>query len=442
MRLLKLSLIPLLAVLVLLVVTPWIIGQNIRANLLNNITSLFPAEAGQQLQFREEDFASGWFSSSATIIAEYNPLGLEEPLVLELDFAINHGPLLMTPEGVNLGLAQARIEPRIEDSELNEELNETLSELPFPAPEIYFDLLVYFDQSLLLNLQIDPINYNGTDGTLAFAGLTASLHSQADLSADFTLNMGAFSAYNPAGDMGFTINGISLSSHSDQLNDVMAPANANLLADQISSAGPFPFSIASVETDSVLRQSAEDASAIDIAQSLTLNDIVMELPVTYLQFDSQINEISRSLIQGYYDLAEQMQADINAGGTMSMDSSALGEDIALIFLRNRLVTHNELNTSAFAGDHNAELHVTWTGVPDLADFASLAPAAVVNALEMSLTIDLDLDAVMRSPAAQMVDTYAQQGFIRIENGRILLQASLADGEFNLNGDILPLNQFL
>ncbi|MCH8176531.1 MAG: hypothetical protein IIC59_15260 [Proteobacteria bacterium] len=47
---------------------------------------------------------------------------------------------------------------------------------------------------------------------------------------------------------------------------------------------------------------------------------------------------------------------------------------------------------------------------------------------------------MRSPAAEMVDPYVQQQYIRIDNGRILLNGSVEDGELILNGELIPLDQ--
>ncbi len=437
MRTLKILLLPLLVLAVFAAVAPWFIGQNIQANTLPTLQNLLPPETRQQIQFTQQEFTPGWFSSTATVQARYNPLGLEEPLNVELDFDFTHGPLLITDSGLRLGLAHARILPSITE----EAFSNALAELPFPPPAAYFDLLLYFDQALQLDFVVEPLNYSGNDGDFAFAGLHASLLANADLSANFSFNMGAFSISEPDNGLGFTINDMEITSYSEQLNDLMAPASARLSMQQISSAGPFPIAVDSLQAHSQLQRSAAAQEAIDISQSIALRDIEMELPLTSLQFDTELNEVPRSLIEGYYDLLEQMQTQINAGGGVTGDMGDLGEEIALIGLRNRLVSNNRLQSVAFQGEHQAELNLTWAGIPDIASLADLQPAAIVNALNLSLLIDLDESAINRSPAGQMIAPYARQGYVRIENGRILLQASLTNGELNLNGDIMPLNQF-
>ena len=64
----------------------------------------------------------------------------------------------------------------------------------------------------------------------------------------------------------------------------------------------------------------------------------------------------------------------------------------------------------------------------------------IDALTVKLDLSLDLAAIMRSPAAEMVDPYVQQQYIRIDNGRILLNGSVEDGELVLNGELIPLDQ--
>jgi uncharacterized protein YdgA (DUF945 family) len=60
---------------------------------------------------------------------------------------------------------------------------------------------------------------------------------------------------------------------------------------------------------------------------------------------------------------------------------------------------------------------------------------------MSLDIALDFDSIMRSPAAEQVKAYVEQGFIIIENEKVLVKATLNNSQLTLNGEDIPLDQF-
>jgi len=65
----------------------------------------------------------------------------------------------------------------------------------------------------------------------------------------------------------------------------------------------------------------------------------------------------------------------------------------------------------------------------------------IAALDMSLDIALDFDSIMSSPAAEQVKAYVEQGFIIIENEKVLVKATLNNSQLTLNGEDIPLDQF-
>ena len=60
---------------------------------------------------------------------------------------------------------------------------------------------------------------------------------------------------------------------------------------------------------------------------------------------------------------------------------------------------------------------------------------------MELHLSLDLEAVTRSPFSAMIDPYVQQGYITLDNGRILLDMTMANEQLTINGDVTPLGNF-
>jgi hypothetical protein len=119
----------------------------------------------------------------------------------------------------------------------------------------------------------------------------------------------------------------------------------------------------------------------------------------------------------------------------------LAQDLTLTAARNSLVFNNLLEANVFEGDHSADIRIDWEGLPQVNNSADIDSEDALAALKVELTVSLDLEAIMRSPAAELVDPYVQQGFIRIDSGRILLDGSLDDGQLVLNGEEVPLDQF-
>jgi len=65
----------------------------------------------------------------------------------------------------------------------------------------------------------------------------------------------------------------------------------------------------------------------------------------------------------------------------------------------------------------------------------------IAALKIKLDLSLDLDAILRSPLAGLVDPYAREGYLTVSKGRVMIEASLQNSVLRVNGDELPLDQF-
>ena len=126
---------------------------------------------------------------------------------------------------------------------------------------------------------------------------------------------------------------------------------------------------------------------------------------------------------------------------MSADFTELGQELYLLVLQNPLEFNNKIEANSYDGDHTAELRARWTGLSALNTAAELDINAAIAALNMTLEVSLDLESILRSPLAGVVDPYVQQGYLTIANGRVLIEASLQDSVLRVNGDELPLDQF-
>jgi uncharacterized protein YdgA (DUF945 family) len=434
---LKIIFIVIVITVVTLLVSPKIIGSSIEQATVENLITLIPPEAESQVEIRRSEFNNNWFESSALIELIYTPLGAESISVL-MDFEIDHGPLLFTPSGPKFGLAFAHIKPRVN----NDWFDLAVGDFPFPLPEITLDLLARFNQSLQLAMNVAPIEHASIEGEVSFAGLDASLNTNSDLSANFEMNMGRLSATEVNTGSNLLISGIFAHSTTAQVNDILAASSAELSIPEISSTAPVPFSISGTLIEYGLLTSPSSTEEVEIYQNLSMPNINSNLPLQSIYWSSEVKQLNGELARHYYQLLSDLQGQMSSTpNTATTDINALGQKLSLLLIQNPLEFNNFLKGNAFEGDHSADLRLEWGGLEDLDNFASLDINTALEALGATLDISLDFEAVMRSPFAGLVDPYVQQGYLVVNNGRILIQANFQNGVLHVNGNELPLNQF-
>lgn len=418
-----------------LVLTPKVIGLGIRDLTTNNLIALLPPEASTQMAINETSFSSGWFASTATLSTDYVVFGTDI-ITVDFDFSIQHGPLLFTNSGPRLGVAYAEITPKIDETI---PAFESASELPFP--ETLIELFVGFNQSLLIAISVDPINFSGTGEVFNFAGLNASFLARADKSADLSLSIGKLEFRETQNNIDFTIDGLELISKSTQIDDILAPTSATFSIPRIKSTAPIDLTISNITASSELRDS-NNPNAIALLQHVATQDIVGDSPLKSFDWQLEIDEVQRRLISDYYDLLSQFQTQSAADPqAAALQINQISQELSLLIANNPLVVNNLVTATVYDGSHRAEMKLRWDGMPALNNIAMLNLKEALAAMNLSLDISLDFDAIMRSPAADQVKSAAEQGFILIENDRILVNATLSNSQLTLNGEDIPLNQF-
>ena len=416
---------------------PKLIGLSLRDNTVDTLFSLIPPETRQQLAITETSFDDGWYSSSAEFQVDFTPFALDETLSGSLAFEFSHGPVILTPKGMEFGLVHSTITPRF----ASKEITKALTQVPFELPEVTFELFAGFDQSLLLELTIAPVTITEPAASVSFEGLTGTLLANPDMSAEIQMMMGGLRATESESGMGFELASMQLASSSEQMNNLFAPSDLLLSIPSISSQSPLQFSVEGVEVQSRVRPGIDAQRQIDVYQRFNINNIISDIPIRSLSWTTEVNELQTALVSAYYDLIANFQQQMAAGsGAMPSEEDAV--ELALLLAQNGLVFNNQVAANIYDGDNQADIRIRWLGLPQLQSMEEIEISEVIAALEVEVNVSLDLEAIMRSPAAEMVDPYVQQGYISIDNGRLLLDVSLANSELTINGEVTPLDQFL
>ena len=427
------------AMLILLALTlmPKVIGAEIERAIIDNLLTLIPPKAESQFEIRRNEFSDGWFSSTTTIEFIYTPIGTDA-IALTMDFDIDHGPLLQTEDGLSIGLAYAVIQPSIR----NDLFDIAIADLPFPLPDITLKLLARFDQSMRVNMNVSALNFSEAARELNFSGLDANVDVASDQSANFSIQMGELSATENAGNFNVLISGMTLTSSTTQINDILAESRATLAIPVVSSTLPLPFSVSDIGIDYGLQASNTEDNSSEIYQTVSVASIESEIPVSSFSWLTEVKQVNNELLRDYSMLLSELQNEINAGAeTLSADFTELGQELYLLVLQNPLEFNNRIEANSYDGDHTVDLRVLWAGISALNTSTELDINEAIAALNMGLDISLDLESILRSPLAGVVKPYVQQGYLTIANGRILVEASLQDSVLRVNGDKLLLEEF-
>jgi uncharacterized protein YdgA (DUF945 family) len=418
-------------------ITPKVIGIGIRDATVTSLLELIPPETRGQLTINETQFDNGWFRSTAQINIAYAALDLGDELSMLVEFDIVHGPFILTEDGPKLGLAHATIKPSFNSAEITS----ALTQIPFELPSLSFDLFAAFDQSLAVTVEVAPVSYDDSRAQVSFAGMTGSLQANPDLSSEVLLSVGTLQAEDRDSQFGFNLAGLELQSSSSQMNDILAPSSGRLTIPALSTTGPVEINVRDILIDSQI-QASSITGALDISQDIRVASIESDFPIASFSWTSEVNQLQSQIIRSYYELISNLQAQITANpGTTIDQSSFMDEQLGMIVLQNSLVFNNLIQTNAYGGDHSIDLKINWAGLPDTNAAADLDIAEAINAMTINLEVALDERAVMSSQFAELVDPYVQQGYLRVENGSILLNGTLENGALSVNGEDIPLDQF-
>ncbi|MBL4571863.1 MAG: DUF945 family protein, partial [Gammaproteobacteria bacterium] len=273
-----------------LALMPKIIGTNIERATIDNLLALIPPEAQSQFEIRRNEFNNGWFSSSATLEFIYTPIG-SDAIALTLDFDIDHGPLLQTKDGLSIGLAYADIQPSIR----NDLFDIAIAEDSFSLPEITLNLLARFDQSMWVNMHVGAVNFSGTAGEFNFSGLDANVDIASDQSAYFSIQMGELSATENAENSNVLIAGMTLTSSTTQMNDILAESSATFSIPAISSTWPLPFSVSDIGINYGLQASPSEENFSEIYQAIRVANIESEIPISSFSWLSEVKKVNNEL---------------------------------------------------------------------------------------------------------------------------------------------------
>ncbi|MCB1670863.1 MAG: DUF945 family protein [Gammaproteobacteria bacterium] len=420
-----------------LLITPKFVGGGIQSAAADTLRAMVPPNLRDSLTIESTELQHGWFTSHARLQVSLEALDRisPKPVVLNLDLDIRHGPLLFTPVGVRVGAAFARIVPSLQGFDL-------------PGPEASIELagsdplltlFAGFDNSMELGLDADRFTAGYRDSRLAAEGLRARSQIFADLSNRAQASIDAVTTVGPGLDL--AMENLTATGWRSDITRTLSASEAGVSVSSLVSSAPLAMDLDSLQIDYRLSDNENSPADLDMNQQVRVAHIDWDLPVDSLDWQLQISQLNRKLLNSYSELIRQAStpADLNLDQA-SATLTGLGREFLVRLAREPFDLHSSLQLGAYNGGHDLQLSINWQGLPYLTDIEAFEPGAALNALVVSVNLDADEAALMNSPFAQTVTDY--RALLEIAGGRVRARITMGDGQLTLNDETFPLRQFV
>ncbi|MGB4248904.1 MAG: DUF945 family protein [Pseudohongiellaceae bacterium] len=417
-----------------LAISPKLLGLVIRDDATETRLIELTGQPGLSL-----DMTSGWFSSQGQLTVR-DPIiagNLYRGVVLVADLDVMHGPLLVSDDGLQIGVARADIMPVISGLAASDPIQQLLAE----GRRTAFTVLAGVDGSLHLHMNAGALQFTEADARLTLDDLQADLHIAGNGSAEMSGRSSQVTVQDPLNEM--VLRDVAITLHSEELSATPLPGGLGIRASQLQINQPQRLTMNGISIDYAARQEA-DTRTITLQQSVQIDEIISELPVESLTLTSEITGIDETIVAGYIAFMREAQNRMQSMSDAQLQAYVArnSEQFVLELVRSPLQQESQLILQAYGGEHRAELQIDWPGMAGLPTLDDVDVRQVVSVIGADLDITANEEALSRSPLAATVRAYVTQGVLPQENGNILLNASLRNSVLVVNGQEIMLAPFL
>ena len=169
-----------------------------------------------------------------------------------------------------------------------------------------------------------------------------------------------------------------------------------------------------------------------------VESVTSPLPLTSASYDIDLNGFTLESA----DLMENLQSHLENIDPASFATDEYFNELLEATFQPGLQLNQEVKVNAFGGDWLANLEVEFNGIEGVELSELVDPKVAVKAVSAQMLITADSNAILQSPAANMVDPLMQQGFIKLEDGTLVTVATLVDGKLTLNEQDIPVEPLI
>lgn len=380
----------------------------------------------------------GWFSHTGS-------LRVKDPVIagvryenqeISADMTISHGPIMWTSQGLRFGLAWVELVPRSN----NKEMNALFSHLNISA-QAPLTILVQTNGSLQMSLPRREVIFSLPDEFSGHANLKAQLNMTRSGLATLDIEASDF-LMEGTGDR-VSARSIALNLQSERLDQAAIPGSISIDVRQLQISGQESLTIDRISLDySAFPE--QEGGTFALKQQVYVENLVSELAVTDLNWSTSITNINSELANNYIQFVRKSAATgfTESSAAQQQRLAEFNEAATLLLVQHPISAQSTLSLEAYDGHHEAELAINWPGLPSVTSTQTVPFAEALVAIDATLELKADAEALKRTPIGATVNMYIGQGVLQVTQGIIEINASLTDGTISFNNQSIALKPFL
>ena len=407
-----------------IVCTPYVTGRQLEQSYYQQIEAM-PAQPG--ISIENQSYERGWFSSSVRTQVELDLQAISQdpdlsdtPLRLLIESSLKHGPIVLSQNGVRLGLGSG-------------ELNLIAPQQPYPdsavvdwlkqAP-VQLNTFVFFNRSTQTEMHVQAYSKDGADVDVRFGGAMLQL----TMDSTYTKmdgNLVVQPSSLVADGRGISLGEISGSMSYAGINSMLVEGESVLKLDSVSVVDEtLNLKLQNLAVNS---GSNKNAGGMDIFQTLEFEVVESPVPIESGKWHMELNGIPLAALEQWSELAVDFE---KLGQQSAVDAETSEFQTKLQQLMDELNKPGinmlqQIDLAALGGKHELKLAITYMGMQDGVNLMQVEdPMEYVKALQGSLYFQGDEQAIASSPLAGMVMPFTEQGILVAEDGKIKLDAKL------------------
>lgn len=408
-----------------------------------------PVQPG--IQFEAQPLDRGWFSSSADIkiLLQMDQLLADPELsgqVMEVMVAtqFSHGPVLLTESGLQLGLGYgaARFHSDGIDS-VAPALVRWLKDSPLNV-----HTKIDFQRATITTLELQPFSSEFEGGDFSFGGASVTVTSNHTYDRfQGELQVQAMSLDAP--EVKVVISGASGSADYEGSEPYTMVGESVFRIPSVDISGK---GAAVVLTGMEINNGSQlNQGRMNYFQTIEVAGIEAPLPLSSAIWHVEINGVSPSAVEGWADYSLALQEQVQAGTLpvsetgdieLTPEMEARLQVVMADLLQPGLGMVQQLNLQLLGAPQQAKMKMEFVGLPGVDIDQVEDPLQFLPAFKGELKVELDEKSMLNSPFAPLLQPYMQQGLLVSEQGKLVILATLQDGNLLLNDTPVPLQAML
>ncbi|OIO71737.1 MAG: hypothetical protein AUJ56_03430 [Zetaproteobacteria bacterium CG1_02_49_23] len=383
------------------------------------------------MNLTQKDYAQSWFTSTALTELRLNTGDAElDAIKLVLNSQIQHGPLLLTDDGIKFGMAY--IHTNINVTGLPAKAQRFFNK-HLPADAISDTTLIDFQQLAHDRLSIAAFQLDDEKMHISVGSIEAHATSALDYSTlrgDYTLLASALS--NDDINISLTDTSGKFDYHLSSEDMLIGKSSLSLpLILAVTKQGKISLEQLSFSTDG-----EEQNGKLNMSEHISIEKITAPIPLTAFTYDIQLNQLNPAALKAWAEITREAQAA--SAQDKALDAEKLGELFTLLF-QEGLELNQQIKLDGMGGTLSIDCDARYVEPANGVQLKDLiGDKTILQAADIHLLAELDRSVVDHPPFDSVVASLLEQGTIAEKGDKLSVEIKLKQSALTVNEKPLPI----